>query len=418
MFKFIHTADIHLDSPLRGLEAHEDAPIGEIRGATRRAFDALIDLAIDEAVAFILIAGDLWDGDWKDYNTGLFFAGRMGRLARAGIKVFIVSGNHDAASQITRAMPWPENVTHFSSRRPESKRLEELAVIIHGQSYFSRAVTDNLADGYPRSEPGYVNIGLLHTSLAGRTGHETYAPCSLAELQAKGYHYWALGHVHRREIVAVDPWIVFPGNIQGRHIKEDGGKGATLVTVDEGRIIEVRECFLDVLRWAVCRVDVSQCDSMEKVYGAVRQELLHARQESEGRILALRLLLVGTSAMHSRLLARTAELTEEFRGIAAGLGDLWLEQVRFQTSRKDSLQEIGDDSPLAALLRAIHRLEPDAEGLAALVPELAILRSKLPAEIDSYEEPLLDFSPAKMTELHAEVRELLVGRLLQHGGRQ
>ena len=418
MFKFIHTADIHLDSPLRGLEAHDDAPIGEIRGATRRAFDALIDFAIDEAVAFILIAGDLWDGDWKDYNTGLFFAGRMGRLARAGVKVFIVSGNHDAASQITRAMPWPENVTLFSSRKPESIRLEELATIIHGQSYFSRAVTDNLANGYPRSEPGYVNIGLLHTSLAGRTGHETYAPCSLAELQAKGYHYWALGHVHRREIVAVDPWIIFPGNIQGRHIKEDGGKGATVVTVDEGRITEVREHFLDVLRWATCRVDVANCDSMEKVYDAVRLGLLHAREKADDRILALRLLLVGTSPMHSRLLARTAELTEEFRGIAAGLGDLWLEQVRFQTNRKAILPEVGEDTPLAALLGAIHRLESDAEDLNTLVPELAILKSKLPAEIDSYEEPLLDFSPAKIAELHAEVRELLVGKLLQHGDKQ
>jgi exonuclease SbcD len=121
MFTFIHTADIHLDSPLRGLEVHDDAPVAEIRGATRRAFDALIDLAIDEAAAFIVIAGDLYDGDWKDYNTGLYFAGRMGRLARAGIRVFLVAGNHDAASQITKAIPWPDNVHVFSSRKPESR---------------------------------------------------------------------------------------------------------------------------------------------------------------------------------------------------------------------------------------------------------------------------------------------------------
>ncbi len=118
MFKFLHTADIHLDSPLKGLEVHEDAPVESIRGATRRAFDNLINLAVEEKIDFVVISGDLYDGDWKDYNTGLFFAGRMGKLNRAGIRVFIVSGNHDAASQITRAMPLPENVTLFSPTKP------------------------------------------------------------------------------------------------------------------------------------------------------------------------------------------------------------------------------------------------------------------------------------------------------------
>lgn len=419
MYKFIHTADIHLDSPLRGLEGHDDAPIAEIRGATRRAFDALIDLAIDEAVAFILIAGDLYDGDWKDYNTGLYFAGRMGRLARAGIKVFIVSGNHDAASQITKAIPWPENVRVFSSRKPESIKLEELGAIIHGQSYSFRAVTDNLAFGFPRKESGYVNIGLLHTSLTGRPGHEDYAPCSVAELQAKGYDYWALGHVHRREIVAEEPWIVFPGNIQGRHIREDGTKGVTVVTVQEGRITEVQERSLDVLRWATCRVDLSDCDSMESVYSAVRQGYGRERDLADGRTLALRLVLIGSTAVHARLLARTAEMTEEFRGIAVGLGELWLEQVRFQTNRKVRLEEIlGDDTPLAGLLATIHQLELEGEDLLSLVPELAVLKAKLPVEIDGEEEAFLESSPAKIAELHAEVRELLIAKLLHLGGSQ
>lgn len=416
MHKFIHAADIHLDSPLRGLEAHADAPVAEIRGATRRAFDALVELAIDEAVAFILIAGDLWDGDWKDYNTGLYFAGRMGRLARAGIRVFIISGNHDAASQLSKAMPWPANVTVFSARKPESIKLEELGLVIHGQSYSFRAVTDNLAAGYPRREPGYVNIGLLHTSLTGRAGHEAYAPCTVAELTAKGYDYWALGHVHRREIVVEDPWIVFSGNIQGRHIKEDGAKGVTLVTVQEGRITEVREWPLDVLRWTTCLVDLSACDSIEKVYGAIRQAFALEHDRADGRTLAVRLILTGNCPVHARLLARTAELTEEFRGIAAGIGELWLEQVRFQTSRRVQLEEIlGADTPLAGLMGTIHQLELNADSLLALVPELAILKSKLPVDIDDGGDPLFAAAPEKIGELHSEVRELLIAKLLQHG---
>ncbi len=417
MVKFIHTADIHLDSPLEGLEAHQDAPVDEIRGATRRAFDNLIDLTIEEEVDFILIAGDLYDGDWKDYNTGLFFAARMGRLSRAGIKVFIVSGNHDAASQITKAMPLPDNVTLFSPRTPQSVRLDDVGVIIHGQSYSFRAVTENLASQYPAHDANYFNIGLLHTSLTGREGHEIYAPCTLTELASKGYDYWALGHAHKREIVSKDPWIVFPGNIQGRHIRETGAKGATLVTVGDGRITEVEERELDVLRWAICRVDLSQCETFDSVYDAVRQGFEQELGRADGKTLALRLVLTGQCPVHAQLHDRTTQCTEEFRGIAAGFSDVWLEKVKFQTTRKVSLEEIfGEDTPIAGLLQSIQHIELDGDTLLGLVPELSALKSKLPAEIHSGDEPFFDPSPDKIAEFRAEVQELLIAKLLQHGG--
>jgi DNA repair exonuclease SbcCD nuclease subunit len=417
MVKFIHAADIHIDSPLKGLEAHDDAPVAEIRGATRRAFDHLIDLAIEEAVDFILIAGDLYDGDWKDYNTGLFFAARMGRLFRAGIKVFIVSGNHDAASQITKAMPLPDNVTFFSPKKPQSVKLDDFGVIIHGQSYASRAVAENLAAQYPPRDSSYFNIGLLHTCLTGREGHEDYAPCTQDELTSKGYDYWALGHVHKREIVCDDPWIVFPGNIQGRHIREAGAKGVTLVTVEDGRITAVEAHDLDVLRWDVCQVDLSGCETSDSVYDAVRQAFDRQLDQADGRTMALRLVLTGKCPLHAQLQDRTAQWTEEFRGIAAGLGDLWLEKVKFQTSRKVRLEDIlGQDTPIAGLLQSIQHLELDGETLFDLVPELSALKSKLPIEIHSGDEPFLDPSPDKIAELRTEVQELLIAKLLQHGG--
>lgn len=415
--KFIHTADIHLDSPLKGLEAHEDSPVEEIRGAARRAFDNLIDLAIEEKVDFILIAGDLYDGDWKDYRTGLFFVARMGRLSKAGIRVFIVSGNHDAASQTTRAMPLPDNVTLFSPRKPQSVKLDAFDVVIHGQSYATRAVTENLAARYPRNDSNYFNIGLLHTSLTGREGHENYAPCTPDELKSKGYDYWALGHVHKREIVSEDPWIVFPGNIQGRHIKETGVKGVTLVTLEDGRITGVEERELDVLRWAVCRVDLSGCETPDSVYNAVRQSFEQELDRACGKTLALRLVLTGKCPVHAQLLDRTAQWTEEFRGIAVGLGDVWLEKVKFQTNREKRLEEIyGEDTPIAGLLHAIQHLEIDGDTLMRLVPELSALKSKLPVEIHSGDEPFLDPSPDKISELRTEVQELLIAKLLQHGG--
>ena len=417
MFRFIHTADIHLDSPLKGLEVHEDAPVENIRGATRRAFDNLIDLAIEEKIDFIVISGDLYDGDWKDYNTGLFFAARMGRLNKAGIKVFIVSGNHDAASQITKAMVLPDNVTLFSPKKPQSVKLEEFGVAIHGQSYPSRAVTENLVSHYPQHDPHSFNIGLLHSSLTGREGHENYAPCTIHDLQSKGYDYWALGHVHQREIISENPWIVFPGNIQGRHIKETGPKGATLVTVEDGHIIEVTKRELDVLRWSLCRLDLSECENSENIYEAVRQIFEQEIDLAEGKPLALRLVLVGKSPIHTQLLDRTAQWTMEFRTIAATLGDVWLERVLFQTSRKVRLEKVvGEDSPVAGLLKSIETLELDGDTLLRLVPELTVLKSKLPPEIHIAGDPFLDTSPEKIAGLRAEVEELLISRLLQHGG--
>jgi len=417
MIKFIHTADIHLDSPLKGLEAHEDAPVEQIRGATRRAFDNLIDLAVTEVVDFILIAGDLYDGDWKDYNTGLFFAARMGRLARAGINVYTVSGNHDAASQITRAMPLPDNVTVFSTGKPQSVIRDDLGVVIHGQSYTRRAVTDNLALDYPRNDASYLNIGMLHTSLTGREGHEDYAPCSPDELTAKGYDYWALGHVHQREIVSRDPWIVFPGNLQGRHIKETGAKGATLVTVEAGRITSVDAHELDVLRWAACQVDLSECETLDGVYDRVRQGMARELDRADGKPLALRLVLTGKCPVHARLLDRTAQLTEEFRGIAVGIGNVWLEAVKFRTRRRVGLEEmIGEDTAIAGLVQSIQRLDLDGDNLLSLVPELSALKSKLPAELHGGDAPFLDPSAEKMAELRSDVQELLIAKLLEHGG--
>ena len=224
-FRFLHAADIHLDSPMRGLEADPDAPIKLVREASRAAFRNLIDTAINERVAFVLIAGDLYDGDWQDWRTGLFFVEQVSRLAAAGIPLIMVAGNHDAASVITRHLRLPEHVTLFPHDRGGRLLLEEYGVAVHGQSFATRAVTEDLSRNYPDPVPDLFNIGLLHTSLTGRPGHENYAPTTVDVLIAKGYDYWALGHVHAREIIHEDPWIVFPGNLQGRQVRESGPQG-------------------------------------------------------------------------------------------------------------------------------------------------------------------------------------------------
>lgn len=231
--RFIHAADIHLDSPLNGLSAYPDAPAEQLRSATRDAFAALVERAIEEAVDFMVIAGDLYDGSWRDYNTGIFFCKEMGRLKRAGIPVYVLFGNHDAESEMTKKLELPDNVHTFGASKPQTFKIDGLAVALHGQSFKQRDIVANLVTGYPSPVAGYFNIGVLHTALEGYATHATYAPCTIDELHAKGYQYWALGHVHEFEQWSGAATIVFPGNLQGRNVRERGRRGAVLASVNQ-----------------------------------------------------------------------------------------------------------------------------------------------------------------------------------------
>ena len=414
-FSFLHAADIHLDSPLRGLERYEGAPAAEIRSATRQAFDNLVTLAIDEAVDFVLLAGDLYDGDWKDYNTGLYFVARMARLRDAGIRVFVISGNHDAASQITRQLQLPDNVTMFATDRPETAVIDELNVAIHGQGFPTREVTEDLSQNYPQGDPQRFNIGLLHTSLDGKPGHEPYAPCSVDGLRSKGYQYWALGHVHKREVISDEPWILFPGNIQGRHIRETGARGCTLASVENGEVIRLEQRDIDVLRWSLCSVDISGCERMDAVYERVQTAFRQALDAAGGRPVAARLLLQGESAMHSKLHAEPRHWTQEFRAMATGLGGagLWLEKLSLQTRSPVDVTRIqAREDALGGLLRTIRELELDETACAKVAQQLTALRQKLPVELLSGEEGFNPTSKQQLEMMLEDVKELLVTRLL------
>ena len=200
MFKFIHAADTHIDSRLLGLAAYEGAPVDRLRGASREAFANLVTLAIKEKVAFVIIAGDLFDGQWEDMRTGLWTAGQFRRLARENISVYLIRGNHDAASKVRARIDWPKNeqgaqiVHEFSVRKAETFQLADLGVALHGRGFAHQEAPDDLAKDYPDPVDGAFNIGVLHTSLSGDANHDTYAPTSEQVLVNKGYDYWALTH--------------------------------------------------------------------------------------------------------------------------------------------------------------------------------------------------------------------------------
>ena len=396
-FRFVHAADVHLDSPLKGLVGEEDASATRIRSATREAFDALVDRTIDERAAFLVIAGDLYDGEWRDYQTGLYFVRQMGRLRQAGIPAFVVRGNHDAQSQITRQLTLPENVTVFSARRPETHKIPDLGVALHGQSFARRDVTENLALNYPPPAPGRLNIGVLHTALTGAEGHDNYAPCSLDQLVARGYDYWALGHVHRPAILRNgDPYVVYSGVLQGRHIRETGPKGAVLVSVDDGAISEVAPFAVDAVRWETVTVPAGGIASFEDLADAIRHRLEEAVSErSDGRLLACRLRITGTSAVHDAAVASEGRLLAEARAAAAGLGGerAWIERLEIATTPPLDTRE---DALVAEAFGAVDRALDDAAFLQRLGDEIGHFVSRLPHEVrGDPDEPLLRAAAAR-----------------------
>lgn len=418
MFKFIHAADIHLDSPMRKLDYYEGVPVEKFRQATRRAFENLIQMAISESVAFVVIAGDLYDGDWKDYNTGLYLVSQMSRLRDAGISVIIVSGNHDAASSITKTLPFPDNVKLFPSDKPATFQMENLRVAIHGQGFASPAVKKDLASGYPLPVEGFYNIGLLHTCATGRAGHEPYAPCSPEDLKNKGYDYWALGHVHSHEVIDQHPLIVFSGNIQGRNPRETGPKGCILVTVGQSHDTEIEFIPLDVVRWAIAEVDVAGAESGYDILDRTRKLLECLVEENDGMPLAVRILINGKTAVHEQIFSDPERWMNEIRSAAldACNGRVWVEKIKIGT-RLPYSGRIPEqkDGAIGELLKLLDELNAETSVHPDLISELTDLERKLPLELKTMEEGLKFSDTAWMKNTLEQVRPMLIKRLLKKG---
>ncbi len=417
--RFIHAADLHLDSPLRGLARYEGAPMERLRTATRGALERLIDLALAEPVDFVLLAGDIYDRDWQDFHTGLFFREQLVRLNRAGIRVFMVQGNHDAQGVISRQLVLPPNVTVFSSRGAETRRLDDLSVAIYGRSFRDRAEDADLVPSYPDPLPGFFNIGLLHTSLSGRSGHDTYAPTTVATLAAKGYDYWALGHVHCREQVLDSPRIVYPGNLQGRHANETGAKGCELVRVEAGRIA-CEFMPLDLVRWHQMTLDLAGLEGLDAL-GAAFREALAPRLPGAGDLLhAVRVTLTGCTGLYGSEAGQPGTLEAAIRAAAQDVAaaEVWIEQVRLDLTPPLDRDRIAQrQDAVGELVRLVNALRADPSALAALAQtEVSGLLKALPAEVAGDEVPRLDCG-TDLLELLRDAEATVLARLAAAGAR-
>ncbi|WP_372802964.1 metallophosphoesterase family protein [Paracoccus seriniphilus] len=375
MTKILHTADIHLDSPLRSLAMRDEGLREVVRTATRTAFTRIVDAALSHEVAALLISGDLFDGAERSAKTGAFLTGQLDRLREAGIAVFYIKGNHDAENPITGEVKLPENV-HVFDGRGGKKRLGDRDIWIHGVSFSGRHAPDSLLPKFHAPEPDAINIAMMHTSLAGAEGHDTYAPCALADLTAAGFDYWALGHVHKRQIHSSAPWVVMPGIPQGRDIGEAGPKSATLLHLSDGGIT-IEEIPTSAAEFLEHRLDVSPCSGDDELRSHLRATLqdIAGRLNSDAGLLRLR--LTGRSERRWQILRDADQWAETARDMAAETGAIWLDKISFDLDpTEEGTDTASAVNELAALMNDI-RSEP---GFAAeITATLSAMLSELPA---------------------------------------
>jgi DNA repair exonuclease SbcCD nuclease subunit len=328
--KFIHIADVHLDTTF--LNRSEEVR-RTLRRAIRAAFESAVTEAIEQRVSGVLIAGDLFDGSRLSFSTERFLIEQLFRLHHAAIPCFYATGNHDPGGKTSRLsrMKLPESFVVFDRAKPRVEDIvidgERVARVV-GAGHESPNETRNLAKRFPEAESGVPTIGLLHalvTSASGVDRHDRYAACSIDDLRSKGYAYWALGHVHERQQVDQEGRIQYSGNIQGRTPKEAGPRGGLLVTVDAS-VVTSEFLPLSSIDW----VDVT-VDELDEISDAARLER-RVRECYEASIASdhtvddrmVRFILTGPTPLAADFL-RAEYLSDVASDLKNGLGVLGVE---------------------------------------------------------------------------------------------
>jgi DNA repair exonuclease SbcCD nuclease subunit len=350
--RFVHTGDLHLDSPFLGIgQAAPERVATALRDATLRSWDRIVGLALDQHVNAVFVAGDVFEGANRTLRAQIAFRDGLERLARERIPSFVVSGNHDPLSGWEPAVAWPELAHRFGAdevtSRPILRDGTELARV-HGISYAVRDVTRNLAADFRRTGDETFAIGLLHANVGGQAGHQNYAPCSLSDLAASGMDYWALGHIHRHGILrAADPTVVYCGNPQGRDPGEADPRGCYLVDVDERGRIRPEFRPMDVVRWQRLTIAIDGITTADGLIQAVGGAV-EAAADAAGRSIVALVTLTGRGPMHASL-QRAGFLTDLHQLVRErfGVGDpfAWLDSIRNETRPSIDLgarREAGD----------------------------------------------------------------------------
>lgn len=371
--RFVHAADLHLDSPFQGLRNNAPADVAAaLREATFDAYDRIIDLCIEQEVHGLLIAGDVYDGADRSLSAQLRFVEGLNRLDRAGIQSFVCHGNHDPLDGWTARLAFPESCHRFGERVTTAALGSDGRATVYGISYPTRNVTEDLTPHFQRRPGDGFAIGLLHANVDSASGHESYAPCTLDALRQTGIDYWALGHVHTRAILSPgNPAVVYPGNPQGRHSGETGPRGVCLVEVDGSNRVGIDFVPVCSVRWEAAEVDISTLDSEQALLDALvatAEGLLH---ETGDCSVVSRFTLTGRGPLHATLRREgTLETLREHlnHDLNRRTPFLWCERLTDRTAPdfdREARRQVDDF--LGDVLRMIGGLEEDPVELAALM---------------------------------------------------
>ncbi|MGM1046951.1 MAG: metallophosphoesterase family protein [Bacillota bacterium] len=366
-FRFIHAADLHLDSPFAGMSGLTDRVRKYLQQSTFIALDRMVQLAVREKVDFVVISGDVYDSSNTSLRAQLRFMEALEMLDREHIPVFIIHGNHDPLDSPRLAVTLPPLV-HVFGPVPESvtvarRRDGQEVAVITGMSYPTSKVKENISLRYNKQAAAseLFHIGLLHANVDGNQEHETYAPCSKKDLNAGGYHYWALGHIHSRRTLQESPYIVYPGNIQGRNIRETGPKGCYLVDVDETGAVAMDFRELDTVRWFDMEVSIEGCRQPEDLRLNVERLLADISESYTTGFSMVRIRITGRGSIHRELedgfiledllidLRRKVDNQAETVGFA---GCVWVESFCLSSGAEIQLETLlQEDSFIGELLR-------------------------------------------------------------------
>jgi DNA repair exonuclease SbcCD nuclease subunit len=374
-YRFVHTADIHLDSPLKSL-ALRNPDLAELIGnATRRAFVRTVELCLEERVQALLIAGDLYDGDQTSMKTARFLSEQLRRLCEARVSVFIVRGNHDALSKITKELTPPESVKVFEGRAECIELDGNVPIAIHGLSFARPQAPEGLLGKYKPAVPGAYNIGMMHTSLSGAVGHDLYAPCSLSDLQSTEFNYWALGHIHKRSAIEGKTSIVMPGNPQGRDINENGSKSVTLVTVREDRSATIEERPTAIAQFERIEFDASSVESWADLIDETSSFLEDKRRQISAEHLVARVSITGSTPLAWRIRRDLDLLMTELETNSPDR--CWIEKIDVLCSPR-SVQIVGAPVDQADPLMELRDLiQSDVLSSDAFITKLTVIADEL-----------------------------------------
>ena len=415
--KFVHTADLHLDSPFGGLRSIAPEIAETLYQATFNAYNNIIDLCIQEQVDALLIAGDVFDGADRSLKAQRKFVDGLNRLDEAKIRSFVCHGNHDPLNG------WEAQITFPSSCHRFGTELEQVPVfedepgraVVYGISYPQREVRENLVPLFHAIDPQPFTIGLLHANVGNNTGHDSYAPCTLYDLEQTGIDYWALGHVHTRQTLReASPTVVYPGNPQGRHPNEPGARGVYIVEVGDTGQVTLDFRAVDVVRWTTLEISIEALETEQLLIDKIDQELTLCQDDADGRDTIFRLVLNGRGPLHGSLRRQgfVDDLLERINETwARERPFLWCERLQDSTSLPiDRQQQLGRGDFVGDLLRFCDEFSEDQAALAGVREMLQeIYQHRGTRRYLSGHEP----SEAEIRELIAGAEALCLDALIQ-----